>query len=140
MTHQKRFALIAVNDDETTCCVCGKIELKRVMWITELDSDGNAIGDVFHCGTTCGAKLMGQKMSTINRVVKNFDDDVSQKRWFIQQVKRTALGADEILRNWSDQGLNFQERRATPEWETLRKIEREAAEFANNQEIKIEIK
>jgi hypothetical protein len=30
----KRYGLKGINDEETTCCVCGKIELRRVMWLS----------------------------------------------------------------------------------------------------------
>ena len=55
----KRYALKGINDEETVCTICGRVELKRVMWLQELDSDGNEIGEAIHCGTTCGAHLLG---------------------------------------------------------------------------------
>jgi hypothetical protein len=61
----KRYALKGINDDQTECSVCGKVELKRVMWLVELDEEGNEISEPFFCGTTCGAKLMNQKISKI---------------------------------------------------------------------------
>lgn len=49
----KRFKLLGINDDESTCAYCGRVELKSVMWLE--DSEG---GEPFAVGRTCGAKLL----------------------------------------------------------------------------------
>jgi hypothetical protein len=59
MTAQRKYKLMGVNSDEDTCSCCGKTNLKRVMWLMECDEEGNANGEVFPMGTTCGSKKMG---------------------------------------------------------------------------------
>ena len=59
MSKKQQYKLMGVNSDEDTCSCCGKTNLKRVMWLMELDEEGNANGEVFPMGTTCGQKKMG---------------------------------------------------------------------------------
>lgn len=44
----KRFEVIGVSDDKNFCQCCGRIGLKRVVFIRDLDTD-----EVKHFGTTC---------------------------------------------------------------------------------------
>ena len=77
----KRYALKGVNDDQHECSVCGRVELKRVMWLVSLDADGNQEGEAFHCGTTCGAKLLGYTQSKMATKVKSYASEVSYLRY-----------------------------------------------------------
>lgn len=55
----KRYKIVAVNDEQDVCTICGKTNLKRVAWIVELDADGNAIGDAQAVGMDCAGRMMG---------------------------------------------------------------------------------
>lgn len=54
----KRYRVMGVNSDSDVCSICGKSELKKVVWLAELDADGNP-SNTFAAGTTCAAKLLG---------------------------------------------------------------------------------
>lgn len=58
----RRFALLGIDDDVTTCDCCGKSELKCTMALSEMDADGNEIG-VVRYGRDCGARALGWKVS-----------------------------------------------------------------------------
>lgn len=60
----RTYRLKGINDDETTCCACGKAGLKKVIWLAELDEDGNE-GETRHYGCDCaGLLLRGEKTRT----------------------------------------------------------------------------
>lgn len=139
-TIQKRYTLKAVNDEETTCCVCGKVELKRVMWIAELNEDGEEMGEPFHCGTTCGAKLMQQKISVVSRVVKSFDAKVSLMRSELKRQKENELGMRDLIKTLNEETKTYSERKAHPAYAKMREITHQAYEWAQAQEVTIEIK
>ena len=62
----KQYKLRGINDDHNTCEVCGKTNLKKVMWISEVTQDGETL-DPFAAGTTCGANLLGVATSRTSR-------------------------------------------------------------------------
>lgn len=68
----KRYALKGVNDDESVCAVCGKVELKRVMWLVEINADGVECGDVFPVGVVCGAKMLRLTTSKVSTKANSF--------------------------------------------------------------------
>lgn len=49
---------MGVNDDESYCSCCGKTGLKRVVWLSALDGDGNVDAQAAPFGTTCAAYLL----------------------------------------------------------------------------------
>lgn len=53
-----RYRYLGTDDAESTCSCCGKQNLKRVVWLVELDEDGNELGEPRHYGTTCAAHLL----------------------------------------------------------------------------------
>lgn len=55
----KKYLVKGINDDVTTCDICGKKGLKKVVWLSELDADGNDNCNVFAAGVNCAAKLLG---------------------------------------------------------------------------------
>ena len=55
------YVLKGVNSEAEHCDICGKTGLKRVMWIVEVDADGNETENLLSAGTTCGAKALGFK-------------------------------------------------------------------------------
>lgn len=134
----KRYALKGVNDDESVCVVCGKVELKRVMWLVELDADGNQTGEPFHCGTTCGARLLGYTQSKISTKVKRFASDVWQKRETIRRKMEVELGY-EVQMSLIPVGITYAERTAHAAYIEAKRIRAEAKAWADAQEIVIEL-
>ena len=53
-TETKAWKIIGINDDETICALCGKENLKRVIWI-----ENEETGEVMAVGTTCISKMLG---------------------------------------------------------------------------------
>lgn len=49
-----------INGDECTCACCGRNDLTKVVWLAELDADGNEC-EVAAYGTDCAARLMTPK-------------------------------------------------------------------------------
>lgn len=133
----KRYALKGINDDRSECAVCGKIELKRVMWLIELDAEGTEVGDAFHCGTTCGAKLMQRKQTVVNTVVKNFDTEVRKIRdrmWY--QSEWYCLYDSELK---AAQGMRFAERKTSGLFDRLKGYENNFAEWFSQQNVLVEV-
>lgn len=107
----KRYALKGINDDESMCMICGKVELKRVMWLIELDAEGNEMGEAFHCGTTCGAKLMQRKQSEVKKAIDSFAYQMYLKQdaaWH-----KSEWGKQAAAINDSTRGMKFAERKAS---------------------------
>lgn len=50
-----RYRCLAVNDEQSTCCCCGRKGLRRVVWL--LDNE-NPDDEPAHYGTTCAAHLL----------------------------------------------------------------------------------
>ena len=57
----KKYAVLGVNQDQDVCDVCGKTNLKKVVWFSELNSQGEKVGNPFCTGVDCAAKLMMNK-------------------------------------------------------------------------------
>ena len=53
-TATKEWHIIGINDDETVCALCGKENLKRVVWIENYET-----GEIMAVGTTCVSKMLG---------------------------------------------------------------------------------
>lgn len=53
-----RYRYLATSDEGDACHCCGRTNLKRYVWLAELDEDGNALGDGDPYGTTCAAHLL----------------------------------------------------------------------------------
>ncbi len=131
----KKYGLVAINDEQDHCTICGKVQLKRVMWLAELDIDGNIIDDAFNCGTTCGAKLLKVSTSKLNTKVKNAQAQIDRQREWLQSQHPAQKKADEIITRWNEQGLTFLQRKATPEYIERTTLCNEAREWAEAQEI-----
>jgi hypothetical protein len=54
----KKYTVLGVNQDKDTCDLCGKVGLKKVVWFSECNSEGEKIGNPFATGVDCAAKLM----------------------------------------------------------------------------------
>jgi hypothetical protein len=134
----KRYTLKGINDDETTCAVCGKVELKQVMWLAELNEEGEEIGDAFHCGTTCGAKLMKRGISKVRTAVKSFGAKKKLHLWKISDsYRRDEKRA--ILNQLNDMNLWGNERYDHPLMSEYKAIEAEGKEWAAQQPFSLEI-
>lgn len=55
----KKFKIVGINSEVETCECCGKTGLKRVVWLDQLDADGNLTGDVVAYGVNCAARVLG---------------------------------------------------------------------------------
>lgn len=135
----KKYGLKAINDEAETCSICGKVHLKRVMWIVELDQDGNPMGDVFNCGTTCGAKLLGLSVSQMNTRIKHIDFSLACQRKQLQESHPAQVEAWQIVEVWNKQGLTYAQRKQTPEYAHRAALVAQAQEWANAQEIIVEL-
>lgn len=86
-----RYRYLGTNDDVGSCSCCGKQNLKRVVWLAELDADGNEVGEPGHYGTTCAGHLL---RGTCGR-----KPTVAQARDLIDEAKdRTMLDAADAAR------------------------------------------
>ena len=135
----KRYALKGINDDEQVCAVCGKIELQRVMWLAELSDEGDEIGEPFHCGTTCGAKLLGRSVSKVRTATKNFEGAVLLKRQRLSEQHESAQRQRECIDLLNAKGLLGKARFEHPLMKELLALQAEARAWANAQDISIEI-
>lgn len=133
----KRYALKGINDEQHECAVCGRIELKRVMWLVELDADGGEIGIPFHCGTTCGAKLLGYTQSKVNTAVKNYVANLSMRRYDLQCNHPSHLKALELQEQLRAMTLTPSEKRSHPLTSQIMSLINEAREWASAQEISV---
>lgn len=53
-TTEKKYRILGFNDDQCSCDVCGKQELKGTYAMEDLSS-----GEIFRAGSSCGAKMAG---------------------------------------------------------------------------------
>ena len=60
MPAKPKYRVYGINDDTDTCEVCGKTNLKRVVWMMPLDSEGNEVAaQPMPVGTDCASRMMG---------------------------------------------------------------------------------
>jgi hypothetical protein len=102
-----------------------------------LNEEGEEIGNPFHCGTTCGAKLMGYKISKVNTAVKNYGAKVYNIRYGLQCQKEKELGYQDMIATLNKETKTFEERRAHPLWMEMKEVHKIAQEWAESQEIVI---
>lgn len=70
----KRYEILAINDEQSTCVVCGKIELKRVVWMKDQET-----GEILHVGTSCAANLQKISVKAQKQQEKDFEAQVLQQ-------------------------------------------------------------
>lgn len=68
---ETRYRLLGINDDESTCTLCGRKELKAVYWLEDLTN-----GDVFHVGRTCGPRLL----KCTSAAFRSFEKDETKRQ------------------------------------------------------------
>lgn len=54
-----KYILKGVNSDANECSQCGRVELKKVVWLEPTDADGQSAGEAAPYGVNCAAKLLG---------------------------------------------------------------------------------
>lgn len=128
-----RYFLVAVNDEESTCAVCGRVELKRVMWIR----DAEAGLEPFAVGTTCGAKLLGIPAAKVNTTVKNYNSLVERKHYSLYINHPSWLAARVELEACT--GLTYAERKLNQHFAEYHRLDKEAHDWAYSQVIEIEL-
>ena len=128
-----RYALLAVNDEESVCAVCGKPELKRVMWLRDVENGE----EPFAVGTTCGAKLLGIPTAKLNTTVKNFASIVERKHYSLYLQHPSW----ELARRELDActGLTWAERKANPHFAEYHRLDKEAHDWAYAQKVEVEL-
>ena len=100
----KRFKVIGTNDDQTWCDICGKTELKRVVWFEDLET-----GEVLAAGTTCAAKVQGKKTKDIEKEVNDFRK--AQLNAAREEMRPFDSAMSEMLKR-APSGVPFNERLA----------------------------
>lgn len=59
-----KFKVYGINSDVDTCSECGKSNLKKVVWLMPLDSEGNELAaEPAPVGCDCAARMMGWSYS-----------------------------------------------------------------------------
>ncbi len=66
--------ILGTNDDEHKCCLCGKVELKRVVWIEHND------GQVAWYGTTCACKVLKMEAAELCKQLKAGKEKSTKER------------------------------------------------------------
>ena len=135
----KRYALKGINDDAQTCTICGKVELKRVMWLVELGSEGDEISEPFHCGTTCGARMLGYTQSKIATKCKNYRGDVARLRGIIERNHPATIRGWELCEELNHLGLYGKARFEHPLSAEMHELFREARLYSLAQEVLVEL-
>jgi hypothetical protein len=59
-----RFKVLAVNDDKDFCECCGKSNLKKVVWIKDVET-----GEIQHFGSTCAVRNFKGSFEKIEREI-----------------------------------------------------------------------
>lgn len=135
----KKYACVAINDECTECSVCGRAELKRVMWLVTLDGDGNKDGDAFPVGSSCGATMLGYTQSKIGTFAKNFAHEIWRIRYSLQQQKENELGYHRVLDELNAMKLPRNERMQHPLNSKIHEIHKIAKEWADAQPVMVNI-
>ena len=135
------YGLKAINDEATECEVCGKVELKRVMWIVELDTDNNEQGNPFAVGTTCGSKLLSYTQSKVNTICNTFEHNVYQAKQALINSHPASKEANELIKqlNAITPRLSYAERKVHPMYIQMKEKQAEAKAYADSQNIVIGI-
>jgi len=85
-----RFTLLGIDDEVTTCELCGKADLKCTMVLSENDADGDGVGEVRY-GRDCGARALGWKVSA-DRAEKLVRGTARIDWWTIEKIWRATDG------------------------------------------------
>jgi len=98
MQRNKRFEVLGINDDRDFCECCGKLNLKRVVWIKD-----NETGIVRHFGVVCADKPA--KGFDVSAEIKQASKEFKAKQ---DTKQREAMYADMSRRYEVAKTLYFQ--------------------------------
>lgn len=90
-----RYAVNGTNDDEHVCAKCGRTELRRVVWLTPLDADGNPVGPAQPYGTNCAARLIAptERHSAAATLVALVDAMTYARKWIANSTSVDAIAS-----------------------------------------------
>ena len=135
----KKYGLVAINDEESVCSVCGKVELKRVMWLVALSpEDGTSWdGEPFPVGTTCGAKMLGYTTGKMTTRGKQFEREKDRFWWCKLWEYQHTHGYNECLNKLSDLQImrleGYEAYHLHPLYIEAKRIDGEAHAYANSE-------
>jgi len=89
-----RFKVLGINDDRDFCEICGKVELKKVVWLEDKET-----GEIFHAGVNCAAKKMSVKATEIKKEINAFTKEQKIK------ARMTYMNSPEMKEH--DDIINF---------------------------------
>jgi hypothetical protein len=133
-----RYTLKGIDDSETVCSICGRIELKRVMWLAPIDAD-DAASDAFPCGVVCGARLLGTTVARLETRIRNHTAGVEARRRALYYGHPASKREAECYSLLNALGLSFAERRQHPLFLEAHACREEARIWAESQPVIIEL-
>lgn len=87
-TKNKKYKVKGVNQDMDVCDLCGKCNLKKVVWLAEINSQGEEVGDPFAVGTDCASKLLtGRKNTKVAKHIWELAKGLDKAKEFVQKYK-----------------------------------------------------
>ena len=135
------YRLVSINDDEDTCARCGRTNLAKVVWLAELDGDGN-IGDVRPYGVDCAARLLHKPQKAVAALVESFDH---RKERAIAQIRATHPNTSErdelaaAIAFLRARGRSLAKIQASPQYCRWQRLTEEAQAWAEAQFKGIEV-
>ena len=75
--HTNKYKYLGTNDDQSFCCLCGKEELIKVIWLENTET-----GEIAHYGVCCGAKLQGIKTEEFKVWIKEEKEKIKEETRF----------------------------------------------------------
>lgn len=85
--YNKRYKYLGTNDHKNECNLCGKKDLKKVIWLEDTEEDF-----ISHYGVSCGAKLKAQSTKEFREWMKEEQiksDKEKCKELFLQNTDKT---------------------------------------------------
>ena len=115
-TATKAWKIIGINDDQSVCALCGKENLKRVVWIENQET-----GEVMAVGTVCVSKMLGittkEQKKRESDFVKASNAKVEKElKGFSATLPKTPYhlwtAREEAFKEMDSKKLSFTERKA----------------------------
>ena len=126
----KRYGYKGTNNDAETCDICGRTELKKVMWLVELDPDGGEIGQPIACGTSCGATMLGYTQNEFSKKTNEASKEISRLERIARRNHPDLIEASEIKKVYFSANAR-QTWRQSAEYKEARKLISKANEELN---------
>lgn len=92
----QRYRILGTNQDQDSCECCGKTGLKKVVWLSELDADGNTTGKPLAVGCNCAAKLARIPTGRVERLATDADETARKA----ELAKVHEVGFDRSVCTW----------------------------------------